>query len=386
MKAALERLPEDINKTYEIMLLDSPKSIQKILRRVLLLVSFSARPEGVTLTEVAEFAVIDLEINKMDPDDRYDKPEGILPLCKSFCHVSGSRNYVTLAHYTVKEYLVSEDIQAGNARYFAMRDESANMEIASIILTYLGFEDLSPILNEATVEERYLGLKGLVQKYPLSDYAVTHWKDHAELSSSDIPTILERMFPTWNRWNLWGWWMLGLFPPESLSDNNRLSRLSRQKRIEIAQDICWMATQKHFRRWLEDFEKMRTIYLFRKTIEDSADTLHMSSEGSLIKKSQIFSLGILLLNLAIGECAEVDPETPSWTITSGMNCTALKKLYNPMNVEMLAGEAFIDVVMLCFARASGLEWLPLSDEDAFTWISERLHAGDVELNSALLRT
>jgi hypothetical protein len=68
-----------------------------------------------------------------------------------------------------------------------------------------------------------------------------------------------------------------------------------------------------------------------------------------------------------------------------MNCTALTKLYKPVNVDMLAVEAFIDVAVLCFARASGLEWLHLSDEDVFTWIFERLHADDVEPNGSLLR-
>jgi hypothetical protein len=162
------------------MLLDSPKSSQEILRRVLLLISFSARPEGVPLAEVTEFAVIELGRSEMDPDARFDRPENILLLCKSFCIVSGSRNYVNLAHYTVKEYLVSEDIRTGNARYFAMRDSSANMDIASILLAYLGFEDFSPVLNGATVEERCLGLQSLIREYAFSDYAAIHWKDYGE--------------------------------------------------------------------------------------------------------------------------------------------------------------------------------------------------------------
>jgi hypothetical protein len=123
--------------------------------------------------------------------------------------------------------------------------------------------------------------------------------------------MLEKIAPAWNRWTLWSWRMLGLFPPESMSNNNKLSQLSRQKRLEIAQDISWMATQKHFRRWLEDFEKKRTMYLFGEKTENTTSLLETSSEGSLVKKPQIFSLGISLLNLAMGECAEIEPESPN---------------------------------------------------------------------------
>ena len=71
IKAALKSLPDDIDETYQRMLLDVHFSSREILRRVLLLVCFGNprnMPWTITLEEAAEFAVIDQDWTEIDAD------------------------------------------------------------------------------------------------------------------------------------------------------------------------------------------------------------------------------------------------------------------------------------------------------------------------------
>ena len=106
-----------------------------------------------------------------------------------------SRNdcIIRLAHFSVKEYLISERIRAQNASScyakeaskYAIQEISAHRSIASHCLAYLlQFE----YYGELQIW-RVNPLIGNIRGYPLSRYAATQWVDHVKRLGKDMGVI-----------------------------------------------------------------------------------------------------------------------------------------------------------------------------------------------------
>lgn len=95
----------------------------------------------------------------------------MLSICGSLLNFSSDDRLVTLAHHSVKTYLVS-DIR-GDANYFRISALEAHRNIAMKCLVYLSLDDFSsgPYKTESEVYGRY-------QRYPLLDYAAQQWAHH----------------------------------------------------------------------------------------------------------------------------------------------------------------------------------------------------------------
>lgn len=97
-----------------------------------------------TLVEIAETVIIEPDISELDEDARLQRPEDLLEIGRSL-FVPGyteslDKATIELAHYSVKEYLVSERVRNGPAAEFALDKTAAEIHIAQCCLTYLGMD------------------------------------------------------------------------------------------------------------------------------------------------------------------------------------------------------------------------------------------------------
>jgi hypothetical protein len=167
----LESWPQGVFGIYEKMLGDTPQTCQEELRRALLLVCFSKVP--VTLAETAEFATLKPGNSTPSLADRFGSPEDLLRLSGSFFTDSQTRLF--LSHHSIQEYLLSDSIKAGPARYFALDEDVAAETIFHSSLMYLKFLDAEnsgasyELLPSTLHSYRHSRAQRLKQDYPLAN-------------------------------------------------------------------------------------------------------------------------------------------------------------------------------------------------------------------------
>ena len=168
VEAALANLPTGIDETYDRMLLSIKFENCEQVRRALLVIAFSVRP--MRCEEVAEFAVI--AGNKpFDIGDRLFDPKDIIGLAAGFIIYDEVTGSLMLAHYSVKEYLLSSRIMIGRAWYFGLLELTAHQYITEASVSYM-----------LSVADLTLGYHGITQDYPFLQYAAAHWVQHARHS------------------------------------------------------------------------------------------------------------------------------------------------------------------------------------------------------------
>ena len=173
VRSALTALPPTLDKTYETLLSRIDEGEDKELaKRILELLAFSFRP--LKLSEICEYLQITPGLLVLDESQRLTNPKDVLSICGSLLDFSSESELVTLAHHSVKTYLVS-DIK-GDASYFRLSTYEAHCNIARNCLVYLSLNDFSngPCKTEPEVYGQY-------HRYPLLDYAAQHWAQHTQM-------------------------------------------------------------------------------------------------------------------------------------------------------------------------------------------------------------
>jgi ankyrin repeat protein len=181
IRETLESLPETLDETYNRIL----EAIHKVnvddAYKVLQWLAFSARP--VKLEEVTDALAVDLDKSEFKPDEWLTGAQGILKICSSLVTVSkttiSDRPYkteecyvLTLAHFSVKEYLLSDNIRISRPKVsrFSICKEDADILIAQTCLVYLlQFNNL-----------QYTNWTRADKDYPLARYSAQHWVKHAQ--------------------------------------------------------------------------------------------------------------------------------------------------------------------------------------------------------------
>lgn len=145
MQEALAGLPPNLDQTYDRILATVDEVYFQYAFRILQWLTFSARP--LLLDEMAEVVAIDAKRNPaFDRDEVLEDPSEVLNICSSLVTITVDDSYewkrpskqiVTLAHYSVKEYLVSDRICKGKAARYAMRDDVCHDALATSCLGYL---------------------------------------------------------------------------------------------------------------------------------------------------------------------------------------------------------------------------------------------------------
>lgn len=165
IKAALDSLPETLDITYERMLKSISYEDSGHARSALELLAFSKRP--MRLEEVAEAVVIVSGCKGFDIDDRLFDPKDILSICAGLVDRVHETNELVLAHYSVKEFLLSGRLADKEAGFFWMEKHLADVRIAEMCLTYL-----------ISLDELGSLYQGIEDDYPFLEYASIYWLHH----------------------------------------------------------------------------------------------------------------------------------------------------------------------------------------------------------------
>ncbi|KXX77180.1 Ankyrin repeat domain-containing protein 50 [Madurella mycetomatis] len=177
LRRKLQSLPKTLDSMYATMLGRIREENQEFAYTILQWLTYSARP--LSVEEMAEVLCLDLEAEpRYDPDKRFLESQEILEICPGFVITTEPTirdsdgecigEQIQLAHFSVKEFLVSNNIQKLAPRYSIRKDE-AHASMAKVCLAYLLMFDSPESLSPAALEE-----------YPLVGYAAQHWTTHAK--------------------------------------------------------------------------------------------------------------------------------------------------------------------------------------------------------------
>ena len=141
---------------------------------------------SLSLDELSHCLAIDLE----EENDGWDieavmqNPADIFELCSSLLTVSDDGRKVDLAHYTVQEFLLSDEAKK-NIKTFYLGDRNIDAELAKVCLTYLNYNDFlgGGIEDEAQFSE-------LLDKYKFYEYASLYWDKHAHVCPEEGDDLL----------------------------------------------------------------------------------------------------------------------------------------------------------------------------------------------------
>jgi hypothetical protein len=233
IRKALGELPADLDQTYDRILCTISLNNQPKVMRILQWLYFSFRP--LSLGELAELYILDPEGDTFfDDTQRLSGPDvvlGYLPnlvtmMPTDFSQEVGPHPFessalyqpakIILAHFSIKEYLISERIRNGPAKNFSIAECDAHLQIAESSLDYHVFLSKTELATQATV-----------QHFQLWDYAVTYWMRHLgsvppKLWRSPITSLAAQIF------------MPGA--PALLNLVRIRASLSRRKKRDVEQD------------------------------------------------------------------------------------------------------------------------------------------------------
>lgn len=194
----MKSLPKTLEDTYAQILDNINRANYLYVFKILQWLTHSARP--LELGEIAEVVAIDLEQSpRFDLGNRFPDPRDILKICSSLISLEvgtpenikddetdsdsdsdsdGKSDYesgngrvvIRLAHFSVKEYLVSASILQGKVKRYSVREINAHTVIANDCLAYLLHFDAIDTLTFQSFDE-----------FPLIKYAAQHWAEHAEI-------------------------------------------------------------------------------------------------------------------------------------------------------------------------------------------------------------
>ncbi|KAF4412723.1 putative ankyrin repeat protein [Colletotrichum fructicola] len=190
----LHRLPDGLDETYNRLLRDLGRRFQSQVLSSLKWLALSRRP--LHLDEFAEIFIFRPDtVAKIDATERLFDSEAVLRHFSSLLtpetkdewndedRERRTITYVRLAHFTVKEYLMSERIEQSIAKEFYITKADADLHIAHCCLAYHLYQSA-----ERTKHDENL---------PLKRYAVRNWELHSEsvprkLWTPEIVLLAER--------------------------------------------------------------------------------------------------------------------------------------------------------------------------------------------------
>ncbi|MCJ1243623.1 hypothetical protein MMC30_000820, partial [Trapelia coarctata] len=180
LEAALASLPRTLDETYARILRNIEPELQDYALKILQWLVYSERP--LRMEEVVDVLATKRKPKpRFDPDDRFPDPRDILLICPSLITVETATHFIPrigkyeaqelrLAHFSIKEYLVSDRI-CEEANFYRIRKIPAQSVIAETCLAYLlSLGDRDPLSS--------LGAEFL-KEFPLVQYAGAFGMLHA---------------------------------------------------------------------------------------------------------------------------------------------------------------------------------------------------------------
>lgn len=187
LRKALRSLPKTLDDTYAQILCNIDEEYSQDAFKILQWLAYSARP--LRIEEVAEVIAVEINGNpRFDPENRLPEPRDILTICSSLVTTATSRvnshkgdtyeiEELRLAHFSVKEYLVSDRILAGPASRYAITT-CAEGQIAQTCLIYLLYFKGPTMLTSINIDN-----------FRLAKYAAEYWTKHAQAAEDNVARI-----------------------------------------------------------------------------------------------------------------------------------------------------------------------------------------------------
>lgn len=209
IRAALFNLPRTLQDTYHRLLQrieDCHPDDLETFRRVLSWLVHGVR--DLTLDELAEAISIDPEshLSSMDFGAVDTDPEDVLGILGGLVMVSAEK-IVSLAHYSVKEFLMSEEVRSTKPTFW-ISSYDAERDLAAVCLAYLCYDDFKkPLLPDIGAFE------GRLNGYKFLAYATMAWPSHVKGSgkegcpAQDVLDLAMRFLSSTKgvRKNYWSW-------------------------------------------------------------------------------------------------------------------------------------------------------------------------------------
>jgi ankyrin repeat protein len=172
IKEALQALPAGLSEVYERILDNISAEDQQLARRVFNWLACSPRP--MRITELVEAIAVERGSVRLDPETKLNGTEDLLEICQSLVTVDQDVGTVVLAHFSVKEFLISPKLQHGPRSAFFINLTQTNFTVAGLCLAYLSFENFrsGPCATGQELVARFFN-------HPLYSYATSNWPYHA---------------------------------------------------------------------------------------------------------------------------------------------------------------------------------------------------------------
>ena len=191
IRGALDRLPENLDKTYERVLSGIDEQKQKYARRLFTCLWASIRP-----LRVGELVDIFASFNEhwRPPDTE----EAVMSACSSLITIVDREGHqvVQFSHISAKEYLASEQLARAErslSNYHSLPNHAHAVLAHACLGVLLQLDD--------EIDKNNIG------RFPLASYAARHWVDHVQ--SGDVSSHIqdmERLFdPARPHFAAWVW-------------------------------------------------------------------------------------------------------------------------------------------------------------------------------------
>ncbi|KAK8186898.1 ankyrin repeat-containing domain protein [Phyllosticta capitalensis] len=200
LRRALRSLPRTLNDTYARILEKIPDAMKPSSIRILQFLTYCSTP--LRIDEAVDAIAVDIERKPFfEIENRMLSPEdNITAYCSGLVTVVKSSKYrnkygvhdtatrIQLAHFSVKEYLMSAQLDKDVAE--GLDETNARVTIAQVCLSYwLGISD-----DTERLETRLAN-----KEFPLADFATANWAEHARVVhdfSSSVRSLAEDFFTT----------------------------------------------------------------------------------------------------------------------------------------------------------------------------------------------
>lgn len=192
IKAALVSLPRTLEGTYERILCQIPAEDKEMAKGVLRWLVYNWCP--MTIDQILEGIAVEIGETAIDPENRGNFPEDILDICRGLTAMDDESRKLRLAHFTVKEYLISAGISQGPVADYHMPPGTSNAELAKVCLTYLMFDDFGVGACSTIEELEYRRKQHLLYGYAAGSL-YTHVSDYTKNGVDEaLDQLLLRFF------------------------------------------------------------------------------------------------------------------------------------------------------------------------------------------------
>jgi ankyrin repeat protein len=255
VRTELKRMPETLEGTYDRILQGIPNLHKTFVQSAMNWLAFSMRP--LTVSELAEATVIDPKSERFDPDEcRFVDEQLILSLCGTLVstsskecdaknkdwlnekyemqygwaynpHIEKSIQVVTLSHFSVKEYIISETLKDSSLSAFYISDRLAHRFLTECCFRYL--LDLNLHEMSTKYNEHYAS-------FPLYQYSARFWLDHWRESGMKVEDtkndLLYALFDTSDLTGYTNW--LNCYNPDDYAFGADQNMRSYQHRVQFS--------------------------------------------------------------------------------------------------------------------------------------------------------